>query len=140
MTYLDGLQTALAAEHAAVWVVGYLGAQTSESGDPRLYAALLDSYGAHRSRRDVLDGLVRAQDAEPVAAAPSYEVPDLSAAAGGDAVRARALRLEKDCGAAYGYLVASSPTEQRRFAVDALLDAARRELELGGPPRRYPGR
>ncbi len=44
----DALQTALAAEHAAVFVFGALGGQTSQSADPTLYAAVTDGYVTHR--------------------------------------------------------------------------------------------
>lgn len=52
MTVLDALQTTLAAEHAAVHLYGVLGAQTSASATPDLFAAVSDAYAAHRGRRD----------------------------------------------------------------------------------------
>ena len=39
MTPLDALQTTLAAEHAAVYVYGVLGARTSPAAEPSLFAA-----------------------------------------------------------------------------------------------------
>ncbi len=138
MTYLDALQATLAAEHAAVFVVGYLGAQTSSSEQPDLFGALTESYGDHRSLRDDLDARVREAGGEPVAAASSYDIPDVA----GDpvAIARRALGVERSCSAAYGFLVASSPSEVRRFAVETLLATALRELAMGGRPRPLPGR
>lgn len=138
MTYPDALQTALAAEHAAVFVLGYLGAQTSASAQPVLVADLREAFELHRDRRDDLETRVRDAGEEPVAAAASYELPDVA----GDPQRitVRALALEQACSATYGYLVANSPAAQRRWAVDVLLDCALRELTFGGRPRRYPGR
>lgn len=137
MTYVDALQTALAAEHAALYVVGVLGAQTSESGSPALYAALRTAYTDHRGRRDVLVRTLRDQEVEPVAAEPAYEMPaDLSSE---DAVTRRALRLERACAASYAYLVASSPGPERRWAVTALQMTAVRELDFRGTPEMFPG-
>jgi hypothetical protein len=138
VTYLDALQQTLAAEHAALYVVGYLGAQTSASAEPALHAALTDAYAAHRSLRDELVARVRAAGAEPVAAAASYDLVEV----GGDPVRIarRAVALEQACSAAYGYLVGSSPSSERRFAVEALVETALREVGLGGRPRPFPGR
>jgi hypothetical protein len=54
----DALQTALAAEHAAVFVYGALGGQTSQTDDPTLYAEITDAYLTHRDRRDELTSMV----------------------------------------------------------------------------------
>lgn len=137
MTYVEALQSALAAEHAAVYVVGVLGAQTSESGSPALYGALRTAYTDHRARRDQLVRTLRDEGAEPVAAEPAYEVPaDLGSE---DAVARQALRLERACAATYAFLVASSPSESRRWAVNALQMTAVRELDFRGTPEMFPG-
>ena len=138
MTYLDALQDALAAEHAALFVVGYLGAQTSASAQPQLFADLTSSYATHRASRDDLAARVRDAGAEPVAAAAAYDLEDV----GGDPtrIRERAVALEQACSAAYGFLVASSPSEQRGAAVEALIAAALRETTFGGRPSTLPGR
>lgn len=144
MTYLDALQETLAAEHAAVFVFGFLGAQTSQSTAPGLSDRLRAGYDRHRERRDRLEALVREVGEVPVSGAASYDlgreldrgdgVPDQAA------VTARALRVERDCGRVYGFLVASSPSPARGTPVDFLIDSALRELDFGGVPRRYPGR
>lgn len=139
MTYLDALQTTLAGEHAALFVVGYLGAQTSESASPALYTTLRDSYSEHRERRDRLEELVRAAGREPVAAAVSYDLPVVRP---GDtaSVVAAALDVERACGVTYGFLVANAPGEGRGWVIEALLGSALREVALGGRPRDFPGR
>ena len=133
----DALQTALAAEHAAVFVYGALGGQTSQSTDPTLYAEVIDAYVTHRARRDEVIALIEADGHEPVAAEPGYQLPaDLSTAI---AVADRALEIERSCAATYAFVVGSTSDAQRKWAVDALLDAAVRELAFGGKPERLPG-
>lgn len=139
MSAVDALQASLAGEHAALFVVGYLGAQTSQSGTPELYDALRESYDTHRDRRDELVAMVRDAGAEPVAAAPSYDLPEVRLDDPG-AIAAAALAVERACGATYGFAVASTTGAQRGWAVEALLDSATRELGLGGRPRDFPGR
>ena len=138
MTYLDALQSTLAAEHAALFVVGYLGAQTSESAQAELFEALTSSYAAHRSLRDELAARVRTSGNDPAAAAAAYDIVDVAGDSG--LIRQQALEVERACSAAYGFLVASSPSAERRFAVDALIETALREVALGGQPRLLPGR
>lgn len=138
MTYLDALQDALAAEHAALFLVGYLGAQTSQAAEPALYDELNRSYSAHRLLRDALVTRVQEAGGDPVAAAAAYDLDDV----GSDParIRADALALEQACSATYGFLVANSPGPQRRFAIDSLIETALREVALGGEPRLLPGR
>ncbi|GAA3665475.1 ferritin-like domain-containing protein [Nocardioides ginsengisoli] len=137
MTAVDALQLTLAAEHAAVFVYGALGAQTSQSRTPTLYASLTASYTLHRTRRDELIAMVRAAGAVPVAAEPGYELPaDLSTPA---LVTTRARALEGSAAKTYAYLVASTADDTRAWAIAALLDAAVRELGFGASPDRLPG-
>ncbi len=138
MTYVAALQTTLAGEHAALYVYGALGAQTSQSGAPTLFAAVTDAYDAHRARRDQLTALLTEQGAAPAAAEPAYELPsDLGSV---DAVTARALELERSCAVTYRYLVANSPRARRRYAVDLLKNTAVRELAFRGTPETFPGK
>ena len=51
---VEALQTALAGEHAALWVYGVLGGQTSRSATPSLFREVTAGYQAHRGRRDQL--------------------------------------------------------------------------------------
>lgn len=133
----QALQTALAAEHAAVFVYGALGGQTSQSAAPALYAAVTDAYVTHRGRRDELVHRIEEIGHDPVAAEPAYDLPaDLSTTT---AVSRRALALERSCAATYAFVVASTTGADRRWAVEALLDSAVRELAFGGEPERLPG-
>lgn len=131
------LQAALATEHAAVFVHGVLGARTPQSAQPALHDALTAAYRAHQGRRARLVERLEELGEDPVAAEPGYRVPpDLS---GARALRDRALRLERDCAAAYAHLVASTTGPDRELGITWLLDAATRELDFGGQPRRLPG-
>ena len=133
----DALQTALAAEHAAVFVYGALGGQTSQSDDPTLYAEVTDAYVTHRGRRDRLIALLEGDGRQPVAAEPGYDLPaDLSTPV---AIAGRALELERTCAETYAFVVASTTAEDRKWAIDALVDTAVRELSFGGKPERLPG-
>lgn len=137
MTPLDGLQQALAAEHAAVFVHGALGARTSASATPGLYTQLVAGYDVHRDRRDELVERIRAHGGEPVASEPAYELPDELGSA--DAVSRSALELEQRCMDTYGWLVEQTSGNDRRFAVAALTDAAVRALAYRGSPEIFPG-
>ena len=138
MTYVGALQTTLAAEHAAVYVYGALGAQTSQSGTPELYAALTDAYETHRARRDQLTAILADRGVTPAAAQPAYELPaDLGTV---DAVTGRALELERSCARTYVYLVANSPSAERLLAVNLLKNTAVRELAFRGTPETFPGK
>jgi Domain of unknown function (DUF4439) len=133
----DALQTALAAEHAAVFVYGALCGQTSQSDDPTLYAEVTDAYVTHRGRRDRLIALLEGDGRQPVAAEPGYDLPaDLSTPV---AIAGRALELERACAETYAFVVASTTAEDRTWGIDALLDTAVRELSFGGKPERLPG-
>jgi len=131
------LQTTLAAEHAAVFVYGALGGQTSQSRTPELYAAVTAAYAAHRARRDDLTARLRAGGVTPVAAEPGYRLPDDLGTP--EAITARAGELEEAAASTYAYLVASSTGDTRAWAIDALLDAAVRAVGFGARPDRLPG-
>lgn len=133
----EALQTALEAEHAAVWLYALLGARTSASTEADLHAALTSAYVAHRARRDTLTALVLDDGADPVAAAASYAAP--APLTTPDEVRAAAADAEAGAAATYGFLVASSSGERRRTAVAALRDAAVRGLGFGGAAADLPG-
>lgn len=137
MTTLDALQTALAAEHAALHLYGVLGAQTSRSETPALHAAVSDAYAVHRGRRDELTRLVRDEGGTPVASEPTYELPGPLGTA--PRVTAAALDLERSCAETYAWLVANTAGPRRRWAVQALTDTAVRVLTFRGSPEIFPG-
>jgi len=137
MTPIEALQAALAAEHAAVYVVGVLGAQASESRQPTLYAALAGSYRDHRRSRDQLSVLIAKNGADPVAAEVAYAVPAglRTAAQLSDA----ALQVERRIVKTFGQLIESTTGAERRWALVALNSAAVRQMEFRGTPEMFPG-
>lgn len=137
MSALPALQRTLAAEHAAVYVLGALGAQTPKGQAPTLLAAVSAAYAEHRARRDHLVRTVRQLGGSPVAAAPAYEVPTTSATSA--SVGRGAAEVERRCGETYAYLVAHTEDAQRRWAVTALTDSALRRLTFGAEPEPFPG-
>ncbi len=137
MSEVGAVQATLAAEHAAVYVLGVLGAQTSQSASPALFGALSESYATHRGRRDHLTRLLVDLGVAPVATEPFYDVPEALGTT--DAVNDRALELERSCSATYAYLVGSTTGEVRAWAVRTLHVTAVRELVFRGTPEMFPG-
>jgi len=137
MTLADALQTTLEAEHAAVYVYGVLGARTSASAEPLLYGDLVAAYSAHRGRRDQLRTMLHDLGETPVAAEPAYELPSpLRTPA---QVTRAAREIEASCATTYAWLVANAVGDDRRWAVNALTNAAVRELTFRGSPEIFPG-
>lgn len=137
MSEIEPLQTTLAAEHAAVFVLGVLGGRTSRSATPELFDAVSAAYAAHRARRDQLTREITDRGGSPVAAEPAYEPPrplDTS-----DQVTRAALDVERSCAATYSWLVANTAGADRRRAIAALNEAAVRELVFRGTPEMFPG-
>ncbi|MCW2768075.1 MAG: hypothetical protein JWO11_4034 [Nocardioides sp.] len=137
MTPLEALQTTLEAEHAAIYVYGALGAQTSQSTSGQLFHAITAAYTTHRGRRDQLALEITARHADPVASAPAYELPARLGTE--EAVARTALGLERSCATTYAYLVANSQSVWRRWAIGALTESAVRELAFRGTPEMFPG-
>ena len=137
MTTLEALQTTLAAEHAAVFVYGALGGRTSRSASPELFAAVSSAYAVHRARRDQLTADIVDGGDQPVAAEAAYDLPSPLTTTG--QVTRAALAVERSCATTYAYLVANTAGDQRRWAVEALNEAAVRELTFRGTPETFPG-
>jgi hypothetical protein len=133
----EPLQTALAAEHAAVYVYALLGGRTSRSDAPDLYAALRTAYETHRARRDRLQSLIADRGAEPVGPQPAYATPRRIGSARG--LRHAALVIEQGCAETYAYVVAETTGTERRWGIGALADAAVRSLSFGAAPSALPG-
>ncbi|WP_299057896.1 DUF4439 domain-containing protein [uncultured Nocardioides sp.] len=136
---VEALQLALGAEHAAVFTLAVVGARTSSSASPDLYADVDGAYGVHLARRDALTDALRAAGEEPVAAAPSYELPAVGASGDESGARDAARGVEDGCATTYAYLVAGTTGEVRTWAVRALVDASLVRLGLGGEPQDLPG-
>jgi ferritin-like protein len=137
VTTTDALQDALAGEHAAVYVFGVLGAQTSEVEQSTLFDNLLTAYQQHRSARDALVARIRKLGVQPVAAAPAYELPN-GVSTSAQVVRA-ALVTERRATQTYGTLVSQTVGDDRSWAVDALDESAVRQLRFRGRPENFPG-
>ena len=137
MTVLDALQSTLGDEHAAVYTYGLLGARTSQTASPGLYATIDEAYRRHRSRRDRLRLLVDEAGGTPVAAEPAYELDGrlLQPAA----IQAAARTLEEASTVVLLALVAQSAGTVREWAVTEAIWSATWGLELGGVPQTWPG-
>ncbi|MEV7326266.1 ferritin-like domain-containing protein [Streptomyces sp. NPDC093970] len=130
---LKALQSALAAEHAAVYGYGVVGGRI---GAQRLTEAR-SAYDAHRARRDALAREVRDAGAVPVAASAAYalpfEVTDATTAA------RLAAELEARVADVYSDLVRAAGGEQRGSAAAALREAAVRAVRWSGESVAFPG-
>lgn len=115
---LDGLQRALAAEHAAVYAYGALGAQLAGG----LLRAATEADQAHRARRDTAALLVVRMKAQPTAEARGYRLPtglDSRAAA-----LALAVQVEQRCATAWRALLPHATGQTKLLAADALAECA----------------
>ncbi|MEQ0561054.1 ferritin-like domain-containing protein [Amycolatopsis sp. NEAU-NG30] len=138
---VDPLQTALAAEHAAVWVYGLVGAfLPADFGDAEKSGA-----AEHALRRDFLQTTLSASGATPVAPEPAY-VPKnpVTDAKSASQVVATA---EADCASAWLAVVGhTDDAGLRTTALNALVAASRRgtpwRAEAGEKPKAIalPGR
>jgi rubrerythrin len=137
MTPLEALQATLAGEHAAIYVYGVLGGRTSQSAEPALATALRSAYEVHRMRRDQVAAMVRDDDAEPVAAEVSYQLPNPADTA--RRCRRAAAEIEERCTELYAQAVGSTARANRQWAIDAMADAAVRQLTFGADPTAFPG-
>ncbi|MER7666186.1 ferritin-like domain-containing protein [Streptomyces sp. NPDC096193] len=130
---LKALQAALAAEHAAVYGYGVVGARVGEARRAEATAA----HGAHRARRDALVRTVRDLGGKPDAAAAAYAlpfaVPDTAAA-----VRLAAV-LEDRVAGVCSDLVRAADGKLRREAAGALREAAMRAVRWRGSGVAFPG-
>jgi hypothetical protein len=137
MTPQETVQKTLAAEHAAVYLFGVIGARLSASAQAQLWQRVREAYTVHRGRRDQLVAMLRAVDADPVAAEVSYDLPT-PARTPGQLERA-ALLVEERCAAVYADMVSHTARANRQWALDSLEDSAVRLLGFGGEAEPFPG-
>ena len=137
MTPVEALQKALAAEHAAVHLYGLLGAQSSKSRQPSLFARLSLAYEVHRDSRDQLTVRISDKGIDPVAAEVDYEVPGRTTTPG--QIEAVARTIERRVTRTYAELVANTAGRDRRWAITALDASAVREVSFGAEPSNFPG-
>ena len=133
---IPALQRVLGAEHAAVYVLSTLAAQTSQTQQPEIFAALLAAYDVHVEQRDWLVARISRTGAQPVASATAYEVPPATTTT---ALVAAALDLERRATRVYATAVAGVQDADRRWLVDALSAGAVRLLRFRGSPEILPG-
>ena len=130
---ITALQAALAAEQAASYAYGVLGAHLTGQ---RFAAASADCV-AHERARDRLSGMITVRGGQPRPAAPAYQLPiavHTSAAA-----RSLAVTLERQVAAAYLGLVAVEDPVLRTFAATNMRDCAVRGARWSGRAQAFPG-
>jgi hypothetical protein len=130
---LQALQAALAAEHAAVYGYGIVGAMLSGAGR----AAALDDWKLHQDARDTLQAMIVKLGATPVAASAAYELP--FAVQGAPSARRLAATLEDGVTQAYLGLVAVPDPALRTFGALAMQPPAERAAAWRGSTVAFPG-
>ncbi|MFF5769863.1 ferritin-like domain-containing protein [Streptomyces californicus] len=130
---LTAVQSALAAEHAAVYGYGVLGGRL----DGKRRAEARAAYDAHRARRDALARAARDLGGRPVASDAAYGLPFPVA----DAASAERLaaELEDRIAGAYADLVRACEGARREEAAGALREAAVRSARWRGRNVAFPG-
>ncbi|MFF5448320.1 ferritin-like domain-containing protein [Streptomyces sp. NPDC012888] len=129
---LEAAQAALAAEHAAAYGYGVVGARSGERA-----AEAREAYGAHLARRDALARTVRRLGGTPRPAEAGYRLP-FEVRTPDDAARLAA-EVEERVAGAYSDLVRAAGGALRREAADALTEAAVRAARWRGGGVAFPG-
>ncbi|GAA4564734.1 ferritin-like domain-containing protein [Planotetraspora kaengkrachanensis] len=129
----DPLAKALAAEHAAVYAYGVIGAKTTG----KLRARATTSFDAHRARRDQLRALINQRGVEPAEPAPTYRLP-FEVTTSSDAVRL-AVVVEQRLVTAYLELAADADAAVRRVAALAAQESATRAYGWQPAVTAFPG-
>jgi hypothetical protein len=127
------LQSALAAEHAAVYGYGVVGAYLTGG----LQATATTDWVAHQVARDQLEAMLRSVGTQPAAAAVAYQLP-IPVRNAGEAV-ALAVVLEDRIAMAYLGLVALSNTAIREFGALQVQASALRAAAWRGSTVAFPG-
>lgn len=126
---LEALQSALAAEHAAVFAYGVVGGRLGPDDQ-----GAVDGFEAHRDLRDRLSALL---GSTAVAAEAAYSLP-FPVTNDRQATRL-AREIEQRCAAVYAYVVGRTTGPLRMLAATALTDCALRSLAWGARPEAFPG-
>jgi Domain of unknown function (DUF4439) len=130
---IAALQAALAAEHAAVYGYGVVGAMLT--GGPQSLART--DWIAHQDARDTLQQMLVKLGATPVAASPAYQLP-FPVTGEASAVRLAAA-LEDGVTRAYLGLVAVTDRTLRSFGALAMQPPANRAVAWRGTTVAFPG-
>lgn len=129
------MQAALAAEQAASYAYGVVGAHLSGSSS-KFKAATADCL-AHERARDSLTKMITALGAPPHPAAVAYQLP-IPVTTAAQAISLAAI-LEREVAAAYLGLVAVPNPALRTFAATRMQDAIVRAIRWGGSSQAFPG-
>lgn len=130
---IAALQAALAAEHAAVYGYGVVGAMLNGASQSLAHADWL----AHQEARDTLEQMLVHLAATPVAASPAYQLP-FPVTGEASAVRLAAA-LEDGVTQAYLGLVAVTDRTLRSFGALAMQPPANRAVAWRGTTVAFPG-
>jgi hypothetical protein len=120
----QALVDALAAEYAAIYACGVIGAHLTGAGATAVRAAET----AHRARRDALVGQLSGGGATPAPPDPVYSLP-FEVTDEASALRL-AVEIEDRAGAIWRSALASTTGDQRKTALNALVDCAVRATGL----------
>ena len=132
-TETSALQAALAAEHAAVYGYGVVGATLAGAAG----ASARAGWTAHQVARDTLEAMLTRLGATPVAASPAYELP--FAVAGAASAKRLAAALEDGVTRAYLGVVAVDSPALRAFGATAMQVSANRAVAWRGSTVAFPG-
>jgi hypothetical protein len=132
-TEITALQGALAAEQAAVYGYGVVGAVLggTEQADARA------DWTAHQVARDNLVTMLTKLGATPVAASPAYKLP--FAVTDAQSAEKLAATIENGVTRAYLGLVAVNDPTIRAFAAQAMQTSANRAAAWSGSTQAFPG-
>jgi hypothetical protein len=135
---IAALQGALAAEHAAVYGYGVVGAMLAGPGraDTGLASARAD-WTAHQVARDTLEAMLTGRGATPVAASPAYRLP--FPVTGATSAQKLAAAIEDGVTRAYLGLVAVNDPALRAFGATAMQTSANRAVTWRGSTVAFPG-
>jgi Domain of unknown function (DUF4439) len=128
------LQLALAAEHAAVYAYGVIGARGG--GDQRMVTARI-GHDVHLDRRNMLASMIQGAGRTPTAALPSYDLPDRITRAVDVARFARTVELR--CCEVFALVVSETTADGRGFCAQALTSCANWSVVWGQAPQPFPG-
>jgi hypothetical protein len=129
----SALQAALAAEHAAIYGYGVVGAYLT---GPLEQAAQRD-WAAHQVARDTLESRLASLGAQPVAAQDAYRLP--FPVRGGRAAVSLAAFLEDRVATAYLGLVALDDPSLRAWGARQVRESAVRATSWSGRTTAFPG-
>jgi hypothetical protein len=132
---IAALQSALAAEQAASYGYGIVGAILPQGSAQQATAST--DWVAHMRARDQLSALVTARGATPVPAAVAYKLPGPVRTPA--QARALATTLEDGVAQAYLALVALPERGLRRFGAEQVRAAALRAQAWRGSVQAFPG-